>query len=42
MHQNGEAIVGSTQPKRRTMSIAGKAAKVFPIYGARKEAARRP
>jgi len=31
MRQNGEAIVGSIQPKRRTISIAGIAVKVFPI-----------
>ena len=41
MHQHRGAIVGSTQPKRRTISIAGIAVKVFPIYGARKEAACR-
>ena len=40
-YQNRGAIVGKTQPKWRTISIAGIAVQVFPIYGARKEAARR-
>jgi len=41
MHQHRGAIVGSTQPKWRTISIAGIAVKVFPIYEARKETACR-
>ena len=41
VYQNRGAIVGSTQPKWRTISIAGIAIQVFPIYGARKETARR-
>ena len=41
VYQNRGAIVGSTQPKWRAISIAGIAIQVFPIYRARKETARR-
>ena len=37
----GRIILGSAQPKWRTISIAGIAVKVFPSYGTREKTARR-